>query len=69
MFSVLSFKSTSSELGMNEKRLGYGKGVKSTLFVVQCILNSSKHLSIFTVDFPFSEYLYLIQSCRMHCTD
>ena len=46
MFSVLSFKSTPSELGMNEKRLGYGKGVKSTLFVVQCILNSSKYLSI-----------------------
>ena len=30
MFSVLSFKSTSSALGMGEKRLGYGEGVKST---------------------------------------
>ena len=48
MFSVLSFKSTSSELGMGEKRLGYGEGVKSTLFGVRCISSSSKYLSIFT---------------------
>ena len=48
MLYVLSFKSTSSELGMGEKGLGHGEGVKSTLFVVRCILSSSKYLSIFT---------------------
>ena len=48
LFSVLSLKSTSSELGMSEKRLGYGEGVKSTLFGVRCISSSSKYLSVFT---------------------
>ena len=48
MFSVLFFKSTSSELGMGQKRLRYGEGVKSTLFGVWCISSSSKYLSIFT---------------------
>ena len=33
---------------MGEKRLGYSKGAKSTLFVVRCISSSSKYLSIFT---------------------
>ena len=69
MFSVLSFKSTSSALGMGEKRLGYGKGVKSTFFlwcrVFQALLNIYLFLQI---DFPFFEYLYLIQGCHMHCT-
>ena len=44
MFSVLSFKSTLSELGVDEKRLGYGDGVKSTLLLVWCISSSSKNL-------------------------
>ena len=48
MFSVLSFKSMPSKLGMVEKHLGYGEGVESTLFVVWCISSSSKYLSIFT---------------------
>ena len=48
MFSSLSFKSTSSELGIGEKRLGYDEGVRSTLFGVRCISSSSKYLSIFT---------------------
>ena len=67
MLYVLSFKSTSSELGMGEKGLGHGEGVKSTLFVVRCILSSSKYL-LLRIDFPFSDYLYLIQSYCMHCT-
>ena len=66
MFSFLPFKSTSSELGMREKRLGYGEGVKSTLFGVRCTVLLNIYLFLRT-DFPFSEYLYLIQSCRMHC--
>ena len=37
LFSVVSFKSTSSELGVGEKGLGYGEGVKSALFVVRCV--------------------------------
>ena len=37
MVSVLSFKSTSSKLGMGEKRLGYGEGVKCTSFVVRSV--------------------------------
>ena len=48
VFYVLSFKSASSELGMGQKSLGYGEGVKSILFGVQCISSSSKYLSIFT---------------------
>ena len=52
MFFTLSFKSMSSELVMDEKLLGYRKGIYLLL----------------RIDYPFSEYLYLIQSCRMHCT-
>ena len=66
MFPVLSFKSTSSELGMGQKSLGYGEGV----FYLGCSVSQAR-LNIYLflrIDFPFSEYLYLIQSCRMHCT-
>ena len=68
MFYVLSLKSTSSELGIGGKRFGYGEGLNLLYLwcgVFQAPLNI--YLSL-RIDFPFSECLYLIQSCRMHCT-
>ena len=60
LFSVVSFKSTSSELGVGEKGLGYGEGVKSALFVYG-VFEALLNIYIFLrIDFPFSEYLYLI---------
>ena len=48
MFSVLSFKSMSNELGMDEKPFGYREGIKSTLIVMWCTSSFSKYLSIFS---------------------
>ena len=78
MFSVLSFKSTSSELGMGQKSLGYGEGVKSILFGVQCISSSSKYLSIFTdwlsifwISLSNSKMSYALHSlnCSANCAN
>ena len=48
MFSVLSFKSTSSELGMGEKPFRYDERVKSTLIVMRCTSSFPKYVSIFS---------------------
>ena len=68
MFSVLSFKSASSELGISEKRFRYGEGL-NLLYLWRGVFEAPLNTYLFLrIDFPFSEYLYLIQSCSMHCT-